>query len=140
MRKAMFTLSWELQAHEGHFEAVPTPFVWADSATFAHLLNGYEIMGPDALARLANQKCAAAEAGEGWDGSATNLWMCLFFEHRRWRHAGIDPEGRALHALDSLCEALRERLLAPGEAERKDLMLLLAAHAYPGTVEGLKSR
>ncbi len=131
---------WELHAREGRFEAIPTPFVWDASAMFAHLLNGYDILGMDALARLANQKCEAAEAGEGWDGSATDLWLCLFFEHRRWRHAGMEPEGRYLHALDNLCETLRQRLMALGEAERKSLLALLAAHAFPGTVESLTSR
>lgn len=129
--------SWELRARGGCFEAVPAPFAWDASAMFAHLLNGYDILGTDALARLANPKCDAAEAGEGWDGSATDLWMCLFFEHRRWRHAGVEPEGGQLHALDSLCETLRQRLLVLGEADRKDLLTLLARHPYPGSVEGL---
>ena len=42
-----------------------------------------------------------------WSGSAIELWLCLFFEDRRWRHFGDSPEGEDLKLLDSLCSVFR---------------------------------
>lgn len=137
---ALAGMPWELQAREGRFEAIPVQFEWDGSAAFGHLLNAYEVVGMDALASLANPKVQAAEAGDGWSGSATDLMMCLFFEHRRWRHAGVEPEGAYLRALNSLCQTLRQRLLVLDTDERKALLALFAAHPFPGVVEELHGR
>lgn len=137
-RVAALGRRWELQARDGHFEDIPASFKWDDSAAFAHLLNAYEIMGTEAVGELANGKLNAAEAGNGWAGTATDLWMCLFFEHRRWRHAGIEPGNTALHTLDGLCQTLRQRLLALSLVERQTLLALLVAYPFPGTVEALR--
>ena len=133
-------MPWELQARKGRFDAIPAQFGWNDSAAFSHLLNAYDIVGMDALADLANSTVQAAEAGTSWSGSATDLWMCLFFEHRRWRHAGMKPEGVHLRVLNGLCQTLRQRLLVLDTDERKTLLALLAAHPFPGVVEELHGR
>ncbi len=113
---------WEREIGAGRFEAIPCPFRWGQSALFAHLLDGYRLLGSEALAALANEKAAQAEAGEGWHGTAQELWACLFFEHRRWRHAGFAPPDKEKAVLDDLCGILRERLLALDSTQRADLL------------------
>lgn len=109
-------LKWERSALKGDFTAIPSPFMWAQSARFAHFMNGYEVAGGmDRLANLSNTMSERfRETGE-WQGTALDLWLCLFFQHRIHRHTGsedIDP------ALDALCDALWHALnrLHPEEA------------------------
>jgi hypothetical protein len=124
---------WEEQAGLGRFEAIPTPFSWCDSAHFAHLLNGYTAASsPSALGRLANARIAKARLSGKWRGSARELWLCLFYEHRRWRHFGDAPQGDDAALLDLLCETLRTRLVALDAASRAATVALLAAHPFPG--------
>ena len=61
-----------------------------------------------------------------WRGTARELWLCLFFEHRRWRHFGEYPKGNDLKLLDDLCRVLREQLLLVQGDERAELLKLLA--------------
>lgn len=105
---------WEKLALAGNFSKLPRPFPWRASARLAHFLNGYrEAGGFDELTRLALAKSKAARETGHWSGSAYELWLCLFFEHRAARRTGSDPD----HG-DQLCEALRSALqaLSPGEA------------------------
>jgi len=37
-----------------------------------------------------------------WEGTFEELRCCLFFEQRRWRHYGYDPEGKDLAAIVAL--------------------------------------
>jgi len=71
-------------------------------------LNGYEYRKDLAAfaneaARLHSERGAAALA----EISVTDLRACLFYEWRRWRHLGEDPEGSALDYGRSLIEAIR---------------------------------
>lgn len=89
---------------------------WGDSAELAHLIDGY------ALAQAAGfgdpvqyQERARAEAERTgrWCGSALELWIALFLEHRRAHMSGpigIDLLGQDPPILDGLCEALAQSL------------------------------
>lgn len=90
--------------------AIPRDLKWENSVEFAHLIDGYELC---AAARLGEafdypDRAHAAAAG-GWRGSALELWVALFLEHRRDRFSGpigiemmIEPPPH----LDELCHAL----------------------------------
>ena len=62
-------------------------------------MNGYDYavqkLGRD-CGDLANERLSIFEKTAVWEGSFEQLRCCLFFEQRRWRHFGIDPEGNAL--------------------------------------------
>ncbi|MER8649638.1 hypothetical protein [Mesorhizobium sp. M0586] len=109
-------LKWELLALKGDFSAMPKPFAWDQSVRFSHFLNGYDAAGGmDPLAELANGMASKARETGKWEGSAIDLWLCLFFQHRAQRHMGSDDRDPML---DALCETLRTRLcrLPPEEA------------------------
>lgn len=122
---AMRIMAWVELIKIGQFDAIPASFSWQTSAEFAHLIDGYAIMG-DALGTLANEHLQAAERQGVWCGTSRELWLCLFFEHRRWRHFGELPSGNDLKILDDLCDALRQQLLLAHEDERAELLKLLA--------------
>jgi hypothetical protein len=106
--------NWERLALRGNFSGMPQPFLWQESGRFAHFLDGYkEAGGFSELSRLALAKADEARATGLWRGSAWELWLCLFFEHRAARHTGSGPANG-----NELCEALRETLQAikPNEA------------------------
>ncbi|ESX98810.1 MULTISPECIES: hypothetical protein [unclassified Mesorhizobium] len=110
-------LKWERLALKGDFSAMPGPFEWDQSGRFAHFLNGYDVAGGmDPLAGLAIGMSEQARKIGKWDGSALDLWLCLFFQHRAHRHMGSEDSDPIL---DELCEALRVRLsrLSPAEAK-----------------------
>ena len=96
-------MAWVELIKIGQFDAIPASFSWQTSAEFAHLIDGYAIMGDD-LGTLANERLQAAEKQGVWRGTSRELWLCLFFEHRRWRHFGERPSGNDLKLLDDLCE------------------------------------
>jgi hypothetical protein len=118
-------MAWEKLLREGQFAAIPESFCWAKSAVFAHLIDGYANMG-DSLGALANERLQAAEMQGVWRGTTRELWLCLFFEHRRWRHFGEFPTGNDLKLLDDLCRVMREQLLIVQEDERVEILKLLA--------------
>ncbi|MEY4182682.1 MAG: hypothetical protein RLZZ217_1308 [Planctomycetota bacterium] len=41
-----------------------------------------------------------------------DLRACLFFEQRRWRHFGDEPDAEAMADIRGLVEAIRERVAA----------------------------
>jgi hypothetical protein len=49
-----------------------------------------------------------------WSGTALELWVTLFIEHRRIRHGGYEPSDEERPRLDGLCRALRDRLVGRG--------------------------
>jgi len=117
-------MAWEELVRKGQFDVIPETFCWEKSAAFAHLIDGYATMG-DSLGSLANERLQAAEIKGVWRGTARELWLCLFFEHRRWRHFGESPSGNDLKLLDDLCIALRQQLLVAHENERVEILKLL---------------
>jgi hypothetical protein len=103
---------WLERAGAGDFSSIPIPFDWQQSVGLAHLIDGYRIAG-------GFEQCAAvsarvtetySETGE-WSANALDLWLTLFFEHRRWRHFGYSPDGDDRVPLDRCarrCERSRK--------------------------------
>jgi hypothetical protein len=99
-------------------------FGWDGSERIAYMVDGYELA---ALAGLGDpvdfveRKRAEAERDGAWEGTALELWVALFMEHRRDRVQGQGPIGMVLALsplpmLDELCFALAEQLAAEGNA------------------------
>ena len=69
---------------------------------FAHTFDGYKIWG-------SFEKCA--EIANGKDHSTLDaLRTCLFFEARRWRHSGSDPDAEARTYWQHLLTEIRSRV------------------------------
>jgi hypothetical protein len=58
---------------------------------------------------IANERLQKYKETKKWDGSFQELRCCLFFEQRRWRHFGYDPEGEDLEGILLLFNALCDR-------------------------------
>lgn len=71
---------------------------------FALTFDGYLVHGSfEACAKIANRKAP---------NTLTEYRTCLFFEQRRWRHFGVEPEGEALVYIRSLVAGIRAKLKA----------------------------
>ena len=115
---------WERFALKGDFSRLPQPFLWRDSSRLAHFLDGYrEAGGFDELSHLAIGKAEEARSTGRWQGSALELWLCLFFEHRAARHTGSDPSNG-----DALCDALRHALQVLDPTEARSLAAQFTPH------------
>ena len=77
---------------------------------YALTVNGYDYavqkLGRD-CGDLASERSDGFGKSGVWEGSFEQLRCCLFFEQRRWRHFGIDPEGNALLEVQKLFLAVR---------------------------------
>lgn len=120
---------WLLRVQAGRFDAVPDALSWYTSAEFAHLIDGYALSrqtGLGHLADLANARFDQAREDGRWTGTPIELWCCLFFEHRRYRHMGEgDPIASDLDLLDRLCARLRQQLRDVADDERRTLLAAL---------------
>lgn len=74
---------------------------WPDIARFALTFNGYEVWEFEVCAEIANARR---------HNSLTDLRTCLFFEQRRWRHFGEDPEGEDMAYIREVVEKIRGRV------------------------------
>ncbi len=110
----------------GDFEALPETATWHEISPFALLINGYEEAEHHGLGdcgEFANARLEAfRETGE-WKGNALELWCCLFFEQRSWRHSGYVPQGEDFGAILALYQALRLALTASTDGLRQDELL-----------------
>ncbi len=125
---------WVDQVIKGTWSAIPEDFDWSQSSAFAHVINGYELapsIGLGDASEFANARSTAAQRMGSWEGSAVELWICLFFEHRRVRHSGFEPEGEHLRALDVLCQRLRTVLLEEAESSKAPRFVLSRAKKDP---------
>lgn len=78
-----FIASQDLRLHDVPFEDAAIH----DIMLFAHTFNGYACWG-------SFERCA--EIADAQDHSSLEtLRTCLFFEARRWRHVGEDPDVEA---------------------------------------------
>ncbi|OUR80381.1 hypothetical protein A9Q83_01390 [Alphaproteobacteria bacterium 46_93_T64] len=111
---------WVNAVLQGDFKQIPDPLMWDEGAFLSMIIDGYSLaplLGLKDCGDFAN-KCAEEASVTGiWSGSATELWICLFFEARRWRHYAEEPLGEEKISLDSLCGTLRKTLIA--ESSRK---------------------
>jgi hypothetical protein len=106
---------WAGHLLQGDFDAVPDPLVWEDGSMLALMFDGYELsmlLGLGHCGKFANNIHRQANVSGQWSGSAIELWLCIFFEDRRWRHFGESPEGDDLQELDVLCSAFRRTLIS----------------------------
>jgi hypothetical protein len=111
---------------------------YKQTSRFSHLIDGYlvsGIMGWGLLRVWANERRDEAEFTGQWRGTALELWCCLFFERRRYRHGGEgDPTGPDLELLDRLCAILREKLRRLSTDEYRQIVDLFAAGYQPITL------
>jgi hypothetical protein len=77
---------------------------WGDILPFAHSFDGYTVMGSfEACATVANQRSHE---------TLTDLRACLFFEARRWRHFGEDPDPSEMEYIRGLLGQIRDKISA----------------------------
>jgi hypothetical protein len=123
--------AWVEDVRVGKFESLPDPLTWDLAADFVYLLSGCDIMDSSRLGSFANRKRREAQTMGVWSGSAQDLWLCLFYENRRWRHFDEWPKDRNLETLDALCAKLRQALVALNAIGRQEMLDLIAA--YPSS-------
>jgi hypothetical protein len=77
---------------------------WPEVWRFANTFNGYEHWGSfERCAEVANQRQGS---------TVTELRTCLFFEWRRWRHYGDDPDEEKSPYIRDLVTKIREMVAA----------------------------
>jgi len=84
----------------------------SDIWKYALTVDGYNYASTH-LARdcgeLANERMHLFSKTKSWEGTFEELRCCLFFEQRRYRHFGYDPEGDSLGAINALHQATCRR-------------------------------
>lgn len=77
---------------------------------FAFTYNAYEKLGSlEAVGDLHNAKAEEFFKTGQWTGTLDELRACLFFEQRRWRHIGEEPEGQSLQSILQLYKTICQR-------------------------------
>ena len=79
---------------------------WDAIGVFALTFNGYKELG-------SFEKCAEIASQQN-HSTLTELRSCLFFEQRRWRHYGDEPETEAMAYIKDIVEKIR-RMVANGD-------------------------
>jgi hypothetical protein len=124
--------AWLDRVRAGKFSAMPEAFTWEDSGAFAHLLHGYDVSSALDLGELAfwaNERADEAAMAGSWRGKAIELWLGLFYEHRRYRHFGFEPVGSDRDLIIRLWQQLRSQLQDIGDEERATILAQIAASA-----------
>ncbi|MES2894994.1 MAG: ADP-ribosylglycohydrolase family protein [Pseudomonadota bacterium] len=106
---------WLHQVAQGRWDAVPADLAYDDSVVFAHLLNGYamaERLGFEHASKVAHAALAIYRDTGAWSGSAVELWITLFFQHRADRFTVMLDAPEPQPHLDELCRAVRRQLVA----------------------------
>jgi hypothetical protein len=87
-------------------EDLPGPLAdWSTISAFALTFDAYALIGSEACAKIANARKSE---------TMTDLRTCLFFEQRRWRHFGEDPDPSTMEYIHGIVEKIRIKL-ATGE-------------------------
>lgn len=123
---------WLDRVRAGDFAAMPEAFSWEASGALAHLLHGYDVssaLGLGELAFWANERADEAAMAGSWRGTAIELWLGLFYEHRRYRHFGFEPAGADRDLINRLWQQLRDQLQVIGDEERITILVQIAASA-----------
>jgi hypothetical protein len=97
---------------------IPSPAAeWRQIGKFALTFNGYDSWGSfDKCAEIGNHWAKAHAERQALPDSLTDLRTCLFFEQRRWRHYGWEPDEQAMRYIRDLVEAIRGKVFA-GEVD-----------------------
>lgn len=109
------------RGHAWPLAPVSTELTWECSAEVAYMIDGYGLAEEAGLGEpvaFLDRMRKATERSGRWEGSALELWLALFFEHRRdhfqsggpigFEACSIDPP-----LLDELCAALAHSLHSP---------------------------
>jgi hypothetical protein len=113
-RPVMNDAAWIEEVRVGAFSSIPERLDEDQVGALAHMIDGYELYGGGDISVAADfleaQTQRARECGR-WEGSATELWITLFLEHRRRHFAGeLDqPDDRLFSLLE---QQLRDALVA----------------------------
>ena len=75
---------------------------WDQIGEFALSFNGYIECG-------SFERCAEV-ANNRRNDTLTELRACLFFEQRRWRHFGYEPDAEAMAYIRGLLEKVRDKV------------------------------
>ena len=75
---------------------------WTTIQEFALSFDGYRYWG-------SFERCAGI-ANRRDHGSLTELRTCLFFEQRRWRHFGEEPNADAMSYIHGIVDSIRDKL------------------------------
>jgi hypothetical protein len=95
----------EISNEELTLADIPGPSAdWDEVGAFALTSNGYGVWG-------SFEKRAEVAESPGRD-SLTDLRRCLFFEQRRWRHFGYDPDETTMIHVREWIEQIRSRVAA----------------------------
>jgi len=105
---------WLRTVQTGNFAAIPSDMDWEHSLGLAMLIEGYQLAGEigidDPLGYEERQLATAMQNGT-WSGSAAELWITLFLEHRRWKFSSPhEPAPDMVDLLDTLVRQLRNAL------------------------------
>lgn len=77
--------------------------------TFAYTFDGYEVLGMERCATLANEAMSAFGRDRSLPNDLDALRACLFFEARRWIVLEREPDIRSRLYVDALLERIAER-------------------------------
>ena len=90
--------------------AIPAPDAgWTQIGAFALGFDGYAFHGSfEACGEIANHWQDAYQGNQALPSDLVTLRTCLFFEQRRWRHYGYEPDQDAMGYLSALLARLRE--------------------------------
>ena len=102
----------EIQNAELTEKDIPSPSAdWSAIGWFALTFDGYEYWGSfDKCGEVANKWASVWREKQGLPHTLTELRTCLFFEQRRWRHYGYNPDEKAMIYICALVEAIREKV------------------------------
>ena len=104
----------EIPNEELAAEKLPPPAAsWRDIGGFALTFNGYEHWGSFAACGEVAENCwQDYKAGKGLPENLTVLRTSLFFEQRRWRHYGYEPNETGMEYIQALVEGIRAKVQA----------------------------
>jgi hypothetical protein len=100
-------------ANLGEHDLPPPNAGWSVLNRFALTFNGYSHWGSfEKCAEIGNSSFEHYKEKGLLPQTLTELRTCLFFEQRRWRHFGDDPDTHTMAYLHALVEAIRARVHA----------------------------
>lgn len=84
---------------------------FAESVQFAHHIDGYKLLqqlGHANYKAWHSARCQSAKSTSAWTGTAAELWIALFLEHRHRRFADINADPKHSALLDKLARQLAD--------------------------------